>query len=94
MIAKGITHVNTPNTPGYTPLHEATQLKKGELIDLLLQNGGNYMALNGQQQTPLFMAVNLGEKDLAAKFIAAGHSMSVVPQKLGPKVKTTTLTLI
>lgn len=76
LIAKGITHVNTPNTRGFTPLHEATQLKNGELIDLLLQNGANYMALNTQQQTPLFMAVNLGEKDLAQKFIEAGHSMS------------------
>lgn len=76
LIAKGITHVNTPNTRGFTPLHEATQLKNRELVDLLLQNGGDYMALNAQQQTPLFMAVNLGDKGLAQKFITAGHPMS------------------
>ena len=76
LIAKGIVHINTANTRGFTPLHEATQLKNGELIDLLLQNGANVMALNAQQQTPLFMAVNFGEKELAQKFIMAGHSMS------------------
>ncbi|MEO0472327.1 MAG: ankyrin repeat domain-containing protein, partial [Bacteroidota bacterium] len=82
LIRSGISHMETKNAKGFTPLHEATQSKNGEMVDLLLQNGANVMATNNQGNTPLYMAVNLGDKEMAEKLISGGHNMNAASREL------------
>lgn len=76
LLNQGVAHMETKNNKGFTPLHEATQLQLGSMIDLLISRGANVMALNNQNKTPLYMAINQGDKENAQKFINNGHDLS------------------
>lgn len=74
LIDKGTTRVNTKNTRGFTPLHEALQKGCGECIDILLRAGADMNLENQQGENGFVMALGLGKKDLAQKFIANGYN--------------------
>lgn len=74
LIRDGITHLETQNMRGYTPLHEAIQLKSNEMVEVLLNSGANVYQANKQGQTPLYMSVNLGTTDIVQTLFASGVS--------------------
>jgi len=87
LIDKGTTHINTKNARGFTPLHEAVQSGFGSGIDILLKAGADMSSQNSMGETPFVMALGLGKKELAQKFIDNGYAASADTKALETVVK-------
>jgi len=88
LIDKGTTHINTKNTRGYTPLHEAVQNGFLQGIDILLTAAADMNSQNAQGETPFVMAIRLGKKELAQKFIDHGYAVSTDAKAVEAAVKS------
>lgn len=74
LIDKGTTLINKQNTRGFTPLHECIQSDFGDGIDILLRAGADAGIQNTAGETAFAMAIGLGKKELAQKFISNGYA--------------------
>lgn len=73
LIDKGTTKVNTKNNRGFTPLHECIQSDFAGGIDILLKAGADMTIENNNGENAFVMAVGLGKKEMADKFISQGY---------------------
>ncbi len=76
LIDKGISHTNTRNSRGFTPLHDAVQSDYEGGIDLLLKAGADMTIQSLQGENPFQMAIGLGKVKIAQRFIAQGYSVA------------------
>lgn len=76
LLNSGITHIETKNSRGFTPLHEAIQVKSNEMVTLLVNNGANIFQTNNKDQSALYMAVNLGDVDIVQNLFDNGYQAS------------------
>jgi hypothetical protein len=81
LIDKGTTRTNTKNARGFTPLHECVQNDFGPGIDILLRAGADMTIENANGENPFVMALGMGKKELAQKFITNGYSVSADTMK-------------
>jgi len=79
-LANGGAESNIKDREGNTPLHEAAKIFSEPLVRLLVANGENVDEPNGQQHTPLHLAI------INADHSAVGH---VITQKRGSREAAT-----
>jgi ankyrin repeat protein len=87
LIDNQIQHVNTKNSRGFTPLHEAVQGSFSPGIDILLHAGADMTIVNAASETAFVMAVNLGNKEVAQKLIGNGYNAGTDDKALETAVR-------
>ena len=87
LIDKGTMHINKQNTRGFTPLHECIQADFADGIDILMRASADATVQNSAGETPFAMAVGLGKKELAQKFITYGYSVASDSKALETAIK-------
>ncbi|MEO6454917.1 MAG: ankyrin repeat domain-containing protein [Ginsengibacter sp.] len=87
LIDKGTTRINTKNTRGFTPLHECVQKGFPAGIDILLKAGADVNIQNAMGDNAFVMALGLGKKDLAQKFVDNGYPVGADTKALEAAVK-------
>lgn len=71
---------------GDTPLHVAAQKDKREIAAILLAEGANYKALNNANKTPIEVALEAGNKDIAVSISLVHQSTKRLMIKNARKV--------
>lgn len=82
LIDNRTTMINQKNTRGYTPLHESVQKGFEQGVDILLKSGADMNVQNMQGETPFVMAINLGNMQIASKFINNGYIVRNEPKAM------------
>lgn len=87
LIDNRIQHVNTKNSRGFTPLHEAVQGAFPAGIDILIPAGADMTIVNAASETPFVMSVSLGNKEIAQKLIGNGYNAATDDKALETAVR-------
>lgn len=72
LILKSGGNVSRANTTGVTPLHEAVMNRNVSICKLLVEAGANIWAKNAYGIEPLFIAAQIGAKELLSFLIRHG----------------------
>jgi hypothetical protein len=73
----GGANINATNQLGWTVLHMAVRLQRGDVATLLVQNKANINARDTSGQTPLYLAVESGQRNAVEFLIQNGADVNI-----------------
>ncbi len=87
LFSNGFNQMEVANVKGYTPLLEAIQSKDAELVNLVIEKGGDINARNKRGESALVMATNGGNQEIVQALFDAGFDAQTSQKALEVAVR-------